>query len=250
MFQLKKFILIIIIFQFLSCKILAQDSSINNITCFTVQFQQDKPIMDYGKRFSWCNRAGASIYKKTSSNYIFGARFDFIFGSNIIEDSLAINLTNSTGGITGLNGNPYDMPVFQRGYQAGIDFGRILPFAQANKNSGPLLLTSIGFMQYKLNFYDKDNVFPQLTKEYKKGYDRLTNGLFIDQLVGYSYFSKSHSLNFYAGINFNYARTGGRRNWLFDVQRSGLDKRNDATIGARIGWIIPLYAKKVEDTYY
>jgi hypothetical protein len=250
MFQLKNIIIATIFFVLWSSKILALDTTANKITCFTIQIQQDKPIMDYGKRFGWSNRAGASIYKKTSANFIFGARFDFIFGSNILEDSLLQNLSNTTGGVTSINGLPTNVGLYQRGYQVGLDFGRILPIFQANKNSGPLLLTSIGFMQHKINIFDKNNELPQLTTEYKKGYDRLTNGLYIEQLIGYSYFSKSKSANFYAGLNFNYASTAGRREWLFDVRRTGADKRNDATVGVRFGWIIPLYARKVEDKYY
>jgi hypothetical protein len=249
MFHFKKLVYTTIFLLLCSCTVFA-DTTGNKITCFTIQIQQDKPIMDYGKRFGWCNRAGASIYKKTSTNYIFGARFDFVFGSNMLEDSLLINVSNTTGGVTSINGLPTNVGLYQRGYQVGLDFGKILPFFQANKNSGILLLTSAGFMQYKINIFDKNNELPQLTTEYKKGYDRLTNGLYVEQLIGYSYFSKSKSANFYAGFNFNYARTEGRREWLFDVRRPGTDKRNDATIGFRFGWIIPLYAKKVEDKYY
>jgi hypothetical protein len=220
------------------------------IWMFSAHLNGDKPIMDYGKRFGLCYKVGGSILQKNTKNFIAGVRMDFILGSNIKEDSVTWNWYNAAGFAIDNTGQPRNPGVFQRGYQVGIDVGKVLALGAANANSGLTWLSSYGFMQYRINIYDQDNGFPQFAGAYEKGYDRLTNGLYTEQFLGYAYFSTSKSVNFIAGLTFNYARTGGRRTWLYDVNRSGLDKRNDGTVGVKLMWMIPKYKKTVEETYY
>jgi hypothetical protein len=226
------------------------DTVSRKVNMIVGNFVTDLPVMDYAKRYGWCNKAGAQFLKKTEKNLLWGARFHFIFGRQIREDSVLWNVYTSNGNLIDKNGNLGNVGLFQRGYQVGLDFGYRFSFWQVNANSGPYWLGSYGFMQHKINIFDRDQLFGQLNAEYKKGYDRLTNGLYTEQQVGYMYLSKSRTLCVYAALGFNYARTGGRREWLFDVRRTGLDVRNDASIAGTVGWIIPIFKKNVEEVYY
>lgn len=209
----------------------------------------DLPMADMAKRFGTSYRIGFGIKHKTSSNWIFGAKFEFITGNKMREDSLLWNMKNELG-ITNVNGEVLNVGMFERGYLTGITIGKIFPLLQANVNSGPMMLGSIGFMQYRINFFDRDNSFPQLRDEYKKGYDRLTNGLYFEDFIGYNYHSKNKLLNFYAGFHFTWGLTKVRRNYTFDLGRSETNSRNDILTGFRLGWVVPIYKKKSEDTYY
>jgi hypothetical protein len=113
-----------------------------------------------------------------------------------------------------------------------------------------MTLASVGFMQYKINMFDRDNSFPQLRDEYKKGYDRLTNGVYIEDFIGYNYFAKNKMINFYAGFNFVWGFTEGRRAYLLDLARPDTGNRNDILVGFKFGWVMPIYKKNTEDTFY
>jgi hypothetical protein len=209
----------------------------------------DFPLADMASRFGTSYRIGVGIKHKSVGNWIFGAKFEFITGNKMKEDSLLSNMRNSLG-ITSISGEVLNVGMFERGYAVGVQVGKIFPFLQANPNSGPIMLASVGFMQHKINFFDRNNAFPQLRDDYKKGYDRLTNGLYIEDFIGYNFHSKNKLLNLYAGFNFLWGFTRVRRDYTFDLERKESEARNDILAGFKLGWIVPIYKKKSEDTYY
>jgi hypothetical protein len=140
--------------------------------------------------------------------------------------------------------------LFLRGYKVGVFGGRILPVLQATPNSGIMTVTGIGFMQYKINIFDRDNNVPQVRKDYKKGYDRLTNGIYIDEFLGYAFYAKNRLINFYAGLQVTSGFTRVRRDFTFDLGRKEDNNRLDFLTGFRVGWVLPIYKKNVEETYY
>lgn len=210
----------------------------------------DFPAADMAKRFGTSFRIGVGIRYKTSANWIFGAKFDFMTGNKMRDDSLLINMTTSQGGVISQQGDLLNVGLFLRGYMAGIQVGRIFPILALNKNSGVTNILSLGFIQYKINIFDRDNSFPQLRDAYKKGYDRLTNGIYLEDFLGYSYYSKNKLINFSAGLNFVWGFTQGRRDYLYDLQRSDAGARNDLLMGFKIGWTLPIYRKHAEEVYY
>jgi len=44
--------------------------------------------------------------------------------------------------------------------------------------------------------------------------------------------------------------TQGRRDFLYDVARKDDSKRHDVLVGFKFGWIVPIYKKLSEETYY
>ena len=101
-----------------------------------------------------------------------------------------------------------------------------------------------------IKLFDRDNSFPQFRDSYYKGYDRLTNGGYIENFTGYTYHATNKLINFYAGIDAVWGFTQGRRDFLYDVARKDDQKRNDVLIGFKFGWVVPIYKKLTEETYY
>jgi hypothetical protein len=81
-------------------------------------------------------------------------------------------------------------------------------------------------------------------------YDRLTNGLCLSQFLGYTNFSNSRRINFYAGLEFMEGFTKNRRNYNFDTAMKDDASRLDFFLGFKLGWIIPLYKKVPKEYYY
>jgi hypothetical protein len=44
--------------------------------------------------------------------------------------------------------------------------------------------------------------------------------------------------------------TQGRRDYLLDLGRPDTGNRNDILTGFKFGWVLPIYKKNVEETYY
>lgn len=211
----------------------------------------DIPAADMADRFGLNYRVGPGLLYKTKSNWVFGVKTDFIFGNKIKEKGFLSNLMTENEGIIALNGIRSNVNFFERGYLAGFQAGKILNFSAKNPDNGLLLLTSAGFIQHKILINtSKSGNISQLEGDYKKGYDRLVNGWYLEQFAGYTYFSKSGLINFNIGLDVLAGFTQGRRNYLIDVQKPGNEKRLDILYGIRGSWYIPVYKRKSDDLYF
>lgn len=210
----------------------------------------DFPAADMADRFGTSYKIGGAILYKTTSNWMFGPKIDFIVGSDIREDSLLSNIKGSDNMFYNQNGERVGVGIFERGYMIGIQAARIFNLAKRSSESGVMIMTSAGFMQHKINIFDRDNAIPQLRKEYKKGYDRLTNGLYLEQYVGYNFFSRNNLVNFHIGLDVTAGFTKGRRDYLYDVMRKDDASRLDVLFGIRGGWYIPIFKRKSEEIYF
>ena len=214
----------------------------------------DEPGADMAKRFGASYRLGPAVLYKTTKNWLFGAKFDFILGNVIRQDSLMVNIRDKysakSGGLYEFinnGGERIGVPVYERGYVVGVNAGKIISSSRKHPDNGLILLTTLGFMQHKLDIYDKDKSVNQLRGNYLKGYDRLTNGSFAEQYVGYVFFSDSRLVNFTFGFDALFGFTQGRRDYLYDVMRPDTKHRLDILYGIRAGWFIPIFKRKSED---
>ncbi len=217
----------------------------------------DFPAGDMAKRFESSWRMGPGFVYKSKSNWLIGAKFDFIVGKNIKEDSLMINIRDKYDShkqnlyeFINNDGQRIGVPVYERGYAVGVSIGRIFSRSKDHPDNGFTVLTTAGFMQHRINIYDKDKSVMQLRNDYIKGYDRLTNGSFVEQYLGYSYFAANKLVNFTVGADILVGFTQGRRDYLYDVMRPDNAKRLDILIGLRGGWIIPIFKRKAEDMMF
>jgi hypothetical protein len=217
----------------------------------------DFPAADMAKRFGISYRLGPALLYKTKSNWLFGAKFDFILGNAIKEDSIMSNIVdkyqaNNKGLYEFINqdGQRIGVPVYERGYAVGISAGKILNWQPLHPDCGLQLLTTVGFIQHKLNIFNRDKDVPQLRNGLIKGYDRLTNGAFVEQYAGYTYFSNNKLINFHIGLDVLVGFTQGRRDYLYDRMTPDDKQRLDILFGFRGGWYIPLFKRKSEDLLF
>ncbi len=210
----------------------------------------DIPGANMAKDFGLSARLGPAVYYKTENNWMFGFKTDFIFGSDIKTDSLLINVRDRYGSFLTASGTRIGIGIYERGYMMALEAGKIVALSESRPDNGILFLTSGGFIQHKIDIYDADSQIPQLRGDYLKGYDRLTNGLFIEEYVGYVYFSKRSVFNFHIGLDAMCGFTQDRRDYLFDVMRTDNAQRIDILFGVRGGIYIPVFKRKSEEIFY
>ena len=213
-------------------------------------FSWQWPGGDLADQFGSSATIGSGFFHKTASNWIFNADINFIFGNVIREDSLIQNLINSDGFVIDDQGHYAEVSFFERGFYSTFRIGKVIPVFGSNPNSCLLLTAGAGYMQHKINIQVKNKAASPLKDDYKKGYDRFTNGLSTVQFVGYVYHGESRLANFFAGVEVVQAWTQHRRSMNFDTMRRDDAPRFDMLIGPKIGWIIPFNKRMPEDYYY
>jgi hypothetical protein len=210
----------------------------------------DIPGGNMAQDFGPSARIGPSVYYKTASNWMFGFKTDFIFGSIIHIDSFLSNVRDRYGTYLTATGTRIGIGLYERGYIMALEAGKIIPLSESHPDNGILFLSSGGFMQYKVDIYDATSQVPQLRGEYLKGYDRLTNGLSVEEYVAYVYFSKRSVFNFHIGLDALCGFTQDRRSYLFDIMRADNTQRIDILFGVRGGIYVPIFKRKSEEVFY
>ncbi|HXS35656.1 MAG TPA: hypothetical protein VN721_03060 [Flavipsychrobacter sp.] len=210
----------------------------------------DMPAADMAKDFGINYRLGGSILYKTKSNWMFGVKGDFLTGDKIKIKPFLSNIQTPDGNFLTSNGELVGIPVYERGYLIGPEFGRIFNTSKKLEDNGILWLMSVGFIQHKLDIYVRNHDIPQLYGTYLRGYDRLTNGAYVEEFCGYSYFAKDGLLNFNLGLDVVAGITKDRRGYLYDLNTPDTKQHFDMLFGIRGGWYIPLFKRKSEEFYF
>lgn len=214
-----------------------------------VSYSYQMPAGDMADRFGNNSAIQLNVEYKTRKQWIFGANGSYFFGKDIREKGMFDSIVTSDGNIINRNGEFADIRVYERGFTISATAGRMFAFKNPNPNSGLVLNVGIGFMQHKLRIETIGNNVPQLDKEYKKGYDRLTNGILISENLGYMYLSNSRLVNFYIGFECMQGFTQSRRSFDYDLMKRDTQKRLDILYGGKIAWILPLYKKAPQEFY-
>lgn len=245
-------VLVFISFQAYAQKDIFADKKLpaRNGLIFAANGNFDIPGGDMGKRFGLSYRIGPAIMYKTKSNWMFGTKADFILGNKIREDSLLINMLDNNSTILNNAGQRVGIRIYEQGYMLGIQAGKIFSLSKTNSDNGIMALTTVGFMQHRINVFDRDKSIPQIRGEYRKGYDRLTNGIFVEEYICYNYFANNGMINFNIGLDITAGFTRGRRDYLYDVMRTDVGSRMDILFGIRGGWYIPIFKKKSEEYFF
>ncbi|MBN4072236.1 hypothetical protein JYT14_00750 [Flavobacteriales bacterium AH-315-E23] len=212
------------------------------------------PGGDMVNRFGINGTVGGSFTFKTRKNWVFGIQYDFLFGKNVKEQHLFDNLETSAGFIIDDAGEPAEIDMFERGHTIFLKAGMVFPHLLEkkwtigpNENCGILITGGMGFLQHKIEF---TGTTPQLSEEYQKGYDRLSNGFATSQFIGYQHLSNNRMLNFYFGVEFVQAWTVNKRGYNFDQMAVDNTRRLDLLSGFKIGWLLPLYKRVADEFYY
>ena len=232
--------------------------SLMAIPLIQVNYAFDIPGGDLAKRFGNNHELGAGFFYKSKKGWLYGVEGGFIFGNQLRDDANVINtLRTENGEILGANGETEgfypNVRLHQRGYKIPqFKFGKLFhhPILKGSDNSGPFIMGGAGFMQYKVKIQDVDRVLPQLSGDYVKGYDHLTNGITTAQSIGYMYLDKHKLMNLSISFEFMQGFTQNRRDWNADTRSPENDPQFDLMYGFKISWFVPLYPKLSTGYYY
>lgn len=246
------------IFIFLLCCLVwglqAQVSELNKGNGILLNFSLSGqlPGGDLADRFGPNMTLGSGVEFWTAErNFIFGLEGYYLFGTEVKEDVL-VNLKDSNGFIIGNDKALADIQLRQRGLYLGALVGKLFTVSDKNPRSGIRVTVGAGLLQHKIRIQDDPfRVVPQLLDDYKKGYDRLSNGLALNQFIGYQHLSSDRRANFYIGVELTQGFTQNRRNFNFDTRSQDTETRLDLLFGLRAAWILPFYfGKGANEIYY
>ncbi len=232
-------------FQF----ILAQTArNKGNLITVNAAYSLQLPQGDMQDRFGQNLAAGLGVdYITAKSNIILGVHGDFLFGANVKEDVIA-SLRNDEGNIIANDKGITDIVLRQRGLHLNAHVGKIFALSKRNKRSGIRFTVGAGLLQHKVRIQDEPQRFvPQLSQEYKKGYDRLSNGLALSQFLGYQWISLDGRMNLHLGVEVIEAFTKSRRSFNFDTMMPDDTQRFDMLLGFKLNYSLPFYLSKSAD---
>lgn len=198
------------------------------------------PIFDMADRFGHNFKLSSEFdFLNAKSGWVAGVDGAYLFGINVREDVL-LPLRTMDGEIIGNNRAPASVALRERGFYAGMHAGRIFPFKKEMPLSGIKLRLGAGFLQHKIRIQDNTQSVTQLTGDYKKGYDRLSNGAALSFFAGYQHYDDLQNIHLIAGFDFHLAFTQNRRSYNFDTMQADDTDRTDGLFGFKIGWILPI----------
>lgn len=206
---------------------------------------------DLGDRFGggWSIDGGVT-WLPNNSNFEFGFRVQYGFGSQLKEDVLS-GLRTREGFIIGNQRSPADIQLRQRQLFIGPAVGYTLALGK-NQRAGIHLKTSLGYFFHRIRFQeDVVQDVPQLRDNLLPGYDRLTGGFAVHQFIGYQQLALDRRLNFYLGAEVMAGFTEALRN--FDIPTGAppsTEGRTDIVLGVKAGLVIPIYFGEGREIFY
>ncbi|HTX89358.1 MAG TPA: hypothetical protein VMC08_10240 [Bacteroidales bacterium] len=215
---------------------------------YTYQF----PGGDVATRFGSNSSIGGGLMFKIKSNWIFGAEGNYLFGGMVKnQDELLQRISTHDGYVIDANGFYSDLAYYERGYDFYAKFGKLFSVLAPNPNSGIVVMAGVGYLEHKIRIHSTSgNDIPQLSGDYLKGYDHLSNGFSLNGSLGYMYLGSTRLLNFYLGFEFTQAWTRNKRDRDFDTGLHDGKKYSDQFYGIKADWIIPLYKRTPKAYYY
>jgi len=234
----------------LTCIFYYADAQEFKTTAFMVDYSFQLPKGDLLDRFGPNSSIGLSCFFEKENGIFYELNGNYIFGRTVKDSLILEGISTDIGAIIATDGNYANVLLYERGFNTHIMLGYV--FRQLNNNqSGFYLSAGPGFFQHKIRIETRNEDIPQLTDEYKKGYDKLTSGLSTKWIFDYRYFSKKGRFQCYAGIELIYAFTKNRRTYLFNkMQYTDQTLRRDILLGIRTGIIIPINRRNTEEFHY
>lgn len=217
---------------------------------FAVQF----PFGTLRETFKTNMNIGFDVTLKTASNWTYSFDFNYLFGSKIRDQKAVLGedlLSTSVNDFILIDGNGKEATIYFEGryWNISLGIGKIIPFGKW-RNSGLWLRLNAGYFEHKIRINDFDNQIPQLSGDYKKGYDQRAGGFCLTQFVGYVFMRKVRVASFYAGLEVSEIWTKSNRNFNFLLMKKDESKKFSVLVGPKIGWIIPLYERRKIQTLY
>lgn len=218
---------------------------------FNFSYAFHLPGGDLQERFGPNFSPGLEVaYLTDKKNWILSLQSSFQFGSEVKTDVLA-NLRTAEGFIIANDRAVADIQLRERGFYLGLGIGKLIGLAAGNYRSGIRIDLGAGLLQHQIRIQeDPVRTVAPLTGDYRKGYDRLSNGPALRQFIGYQYLSKDKRANFFVGIELIEGFTQSRRGYDFLLRQADLSSRLDLLYGLRLGLTLPFYIGQSPDEIY
>jgi len=92
---------------------------------------------------------------------------------------------------------------------------------------------------------------PQFGDKYVVLFDRLSNGLYVSQSIGYQYFAKNRLVNYSITFEIMEGFTASRRSYNFNETNNQMTNRLDISYGIKFTWMLPFYDRSnSKERYY
>lgn len=213
---------------------------------YAYQFPGGDMAKDYGHN----STIGAAFGYKTDKNWLWTAEVNFIFGNDAKHSTdIIADMSTDEGYIIGLDGIYANVRPMERGFTLFAKTGKIIPVFKINPNSGFFFNAGLGYIQHKIRWDIEGNSAPQLDGDYKKGYDRFTEGFALTQEFGLFYLADSRLLNFKISGEIIESFTKMKR-YNFDTFGGQPESRLDLFFGIKVSWMVPLYGRPPKAVYY
>ncbi|MCH2233213.1 MAG: hypothetical protein MK078_03085 [Crocinitomicaceae bacterium] len=226
-----------------------KDTTINT-TVIGLNYKLNFPGGDFADAWGIHNSIGIDINNKFKNNLTVGFNNAFLFGNTFKQLSIIDALVNSSGNITSLTGDPANILFLLRGWQSHLNAGYVINKFGNNPNSGIWINGGIGFTMHKTRIESLFDDVPQLEGDYRKGYDRLHQGITTSQFLGYLFQADQRFLNFYAGFEFVQGFTKNVRTYNFDLGGPDNTQKVDLYYGIKVAWMVPIYKRAPRDIYF
>lgn len=244
------FIFCVILFV-LKPKVQAQVDSSDFISFFHINTGYQLPMADMKDRFGTNAIVGAGFVLKTKSNWTMDLSYNYLFGSTVKNEADYLkNILSNEGFIIDGNGEMAEIKMMERGWNAFVGLGKIFPVVSNSYNSGIWFKASIGLLEHKIMIHNPKNITPQIKGDYKKGYDKLANGIAVNPFIGYVWLNKKRVINSFVGIEMVASWTESRRSYNFVEANQDKEKRFDMLLGIKAAWIIPIYKREPDPFYF
>jgi hypothetical protein len=216
---------------------------------FTFKGGIDAPWGENSFRYGINSGIEFMYHYKTKSNWAFGVFNSVLLGNTVREDSILKSIETPGGFVLTRDGYFGDVRLYQRGIYAGLSLNKTFVTNPKYPNSGILVYGKLGYLQNKIRIQNISNDVPQVSKTYKRGYDRLRGGPALSVGLGYQSIRSAGRLNWFMGAEMSIAQTYDLRSVHFD-QSIQNPTQIDGFVGIRAGVILPFFKNKAERYYY
>lgn len=200
------------------------------------------PIGKLSSRFGYTNKIGFLFGYNIKKNWMIGIEGSYIHIGNMKDNSILASIATVRNGHINTNNFVGAVTAEGRGFDVKLVVGKFFPIVKKRQDMGIITHLGLGFLQHQIYINVRPELYPQLDKTYRKGYDRLTNGPVLSLFTGFQMLKIKRYINFYIGPNIDLAITQNRRNMNFDTGKADKGTNVDVFIGGKFGFIIPFFS--------
>ncbi|MBM3919092.1 MAG: hypothetical protein FJ344_06290 [Sphingomonadales bacterium] len=205
---------------------------------------------DLAQRFGAAGQVGLDFCRIAQGKWLMGGSITHLFSNSVREQDIFSNISTESGDVITRDGVFEDYRLRLFGWLMSARIGRLILFDPSRPNRGLSIELGVGIMQHKIRIETPVLNSPQLSADYKRGYDRLSNGLCLSPALGYLHYAPNRRINYFIRLEGNLAQTRNRRTVNYDTGLPDHRLRRDALWGVRAGWILPLYRRAEKEVNF